>query len=59
LDTPSRFGGRQPVRRRAEGGGERVGALACLDLGKLGHDLETLGFGEAGDGGALGVQAEP
>ena len=38
---------------------ERVGALARLDLDELGDDLEPLGLGEPGDGGALGVNAEP
>ena len=38
---------------------ERVGALARLDLDELGDDLEPLDLGEAGDGGALGVHAEP
>ena len=38
---------------------ERVRALARLDLSELGGDLEALGLGEAGDGGALGVEPEP
>src|SRR5271166_583807 len=48
-----------------QGGGElraaieRVRALARLDLDMLGDDLKVLGLGEAGDGGALGVNAEP
>ena len=48
-----------------QGGGElraaveRVGALARLDLSELGGDLEALGLGEAGDGGALSVNAKP
>jgi len=48
-----------------QGGGEpraavkRVCPLARLDLCELGDDLEPLGLGEAGDGGALGVDAKP
>ena len=48
----------------SQGGGElraaveRVGTLARLDLSELGGDLEALGLGEAGDGGALGVEPE-
>lgn len=38
---------------------EGVGALAGLDLGERGGDLEALGGGEAGDGFALGVEPEP
>jgi hypothetical protein len=37
---------------------ERVGSLAGLDLGELGNDGEALLLGEAGDGLALGIQAE-
>ena len=37
---------------------ERVSALARLDLRQLGGDGEALGLGEAGDGGALGVEPE-
>ena len=38
---------------------ERVGALARLDLGELGGDLEALDLGEAGDGRALGAKPWP
>jgi hypothetical protein len=47
-----------------EGGGqlraalEGVRALASLDLDMLGDDLEPLGLGEPGDGGALRVNAK-
>jgi hypothetical protein len=34
---------------------ERVRALPRLDLDMLGDDIEVLGLGEPGDGGALGV----
>ena len=37
---------------------ECVAALAGLDLGELGDDLEAFGRGERGDGGALRLQAE-
>ncbi len=57
---------RLPVAAGASQGGgelraavERIGALARLDLSELGGDLEALGLGEAGDGGALGVEPEP
>ena len=38
---------------------EGVRALARLNFSELGDDLEPLGLGEPGDGGALGVNAEP
>jgi hypothetical protein len=42
-----------PLRRApARAAVERVGALARLDPSELGGDLEALGLGEAGDGGA-------
>ena len=37
---------------------ERIGALAGLDLGELGDDLEAFGLGEGGDGLALRFEAE-
>ena len=37
---------------------ERVGALAGLDLGELGDDLEALGRGKGGNGLALGFEAQ-
>jgi hypothetical protein len=37
---------------------ERIGALAALDLDKLVGDLEALGFGEATNRSALGVESE-
>ena len=38
---------------------EGVGALARLDLGELGDDLEPLGLGEPSYSRALGVQPSP
>ena len=38
---------------------EGVRALAGLNFSELGDDLEPLGLGEPGDGGALGVDAKP
>ena len=37
---------------------ERIGALAGLDLGELVQDGDALGFGEAGDCGSLGFDAQ-
>ena len=38
---------------------ERISALARLDLGVLGDDVEPFGLGERGDGAALRLQAQP
>jgi hypothetical protein len=56
LPVSARFGQGGAKLRAAV---ERVGALARLDLSELGGDLEALSLGEAGDGGALGVEPEP
>ena len=37
---------------------DRIGALAGFDLDELGDDIVTLGGGETGDGGALGIDPE-
>ena len=37
---------------------EGVSALPRLDLDELGNDIEPLGLGEPGDGGALGVNPQ-
>ena len=55
LATPFGLGERRLELRAAF---ERVRSLASLDLDVLGNDFEPLGLGEAGDRGALRIEAQ-
>jgi hypothetical protein len=54
LEPLRRLQGRVQLRPAVQ----RVAALARLDLGELGDDIEALRGGEGGNGGALGLEAQ-
>ena len=50
--------GRRQCRRELRPPGQCIGALAGLDVGELADEVKPFGGGKAGDGLALGLEAE-